>query len=142
MPSSSSHLASINCAVAMSTTQHACVCDRQYAHQERVAVLQTRMISGTGVPTIQERGFKTLHQDDTIASRNSMLTISVVIMITPPIHPTPTFFSNSNIHSTVNPHSNVPTKSWAPQSKTQAGSGPGLSVVGHGSGVQRDRNPW
>ena len=37
----------------------------------------------------------------------------------------------------------MPTKRLSSsQSKTWAGSGPALCVVGHGSGVQRDRNPW
>ena len=45
-------------------------------------------------------------------------------IITPPIHPTPILFSNSNIHSTVN----VPSNSSANQKAA-------LSVVGHGSGV-------
>ena len=48
----------------------------KYTHHERLATVQTRMtserISSTGAPTIEEQASQTLHQDDTIASRNSV----------------------------------------------------------------------
>ena len=48
----------------------------KYAHHRRHAAVQTlttnERIFGTGAPTIEEQASQTLHQDDRIASRNSV----------------------------------------------------------------------
>ena len=120
----------------------------KYTHHERLAAVQTRMTSernsGIGAPTVEEQAYQTLHQDDTITSRNFVCSpISLVyFIIIPPMDLIPNLFNNLNICSTVNAHSNRCTNQKArflPKKKNLGGE---WSRPFCRSGVQRDRNPW
>ena len=85
------------------------------------------------------------HIDNFLFSPQVWGSLRLTPIINPPIDPidlTPNLFSNSNIHSTVNAHSNSCTNQKAGLLTKQnlGGSGLALSEVGHGSGVQRDQN--